>query len=95
MGIYYNIPNIVTYNSASLGYRDLRVLKYLYSHGDKDKLKEKDLTNDEIVDKAIKAYTGSITRFNTGFDELVKVSNKFGGIEAGNSVRLNDKKDTV
>ena len=29
MGIYYNIPNIVTYNSASLGYRDLRVLKYL------------------------------------------------------------------
>ncbi|RIM32860.1 hypothetical protein [Staphylococcus caprae] len=92
MGIYYNIPNIVTYNSASLGYRDLRVLKYLYSHGDKDKLKEKDLTNDEIIDKAIKAYTGSITRFNTGFDELVMASNAFGGIEAGNSIHLDDGK---
>lgn len=92
MGIYYNIPNIVTYNSASLGYRDLRVLKYLYSHGDKSKLKEEDLTNDEIIDKAIKAYTGSITRFNTGYDELLKVSNAFGGIEAGNSVHLDDGK---
>lgn len=93
IGINNDIDNIVVYNSAAIGYKELRKNKYAQNVLISPFQEKLDEANDDITEEIAKSCHGNILRINSSKDSLDKLGNKnLDRIELGHRITINNGK---